>query len=205
MSKSYRDQRPANRAARRLEATNVGDAVIPRIVTRTPRKGDAHPVPASVLRYYIKEDVPLEYLYGISRIELRARRNGEVGTPFATYTSDEKSIILYSLPNSWDESWDVIDLDHLRAVAWYGAEIDSCDSRIHISWKRRENLADWFFVEVFCHELGHHFVNQYTGRLQKTCSRKHEEFVANLCARRFLSRMDHKYGGPGKRKFKWRF
>ena len=99
----------------------------------------------------------------------------------------------------------VIDIEFLRAMLWYGAKTEVLDSRINISWLRREDLSDWFFVEVFCHELGHHFVNQYDGRLRRTWSRKHEEFVANLCSRRFLKRMDGKYGKPGKKKYKWRF
>jgi hypothetical protein len=48
-----------------------------------------------------------------------------------------------------------------------------------------EVLGVWYFVDVFAHELGHHYRNQYRARRNSTRGRKHEEFVADLHSARF--------------------
>ena len=64
---------------------------LPRIVARKPKSGDIHPLPKSVLAHALKT-IPVEYLYGLSRMELRARHGSRIGEPVAVYRPDEKVI-----------------------------------------------------------------------------------------------------------------
>jgi hypothetical protein len=187
MSQSYRDQKPRYLAARRFGIGLNDDKPLPRIIERKSRKGDIHPLNARLLRGALRLDVPLDYLYGLSRIELRARMGNEIGVPFGCYLTDEKAIILYSLPLSW--CWQTAPPSLLNSMSNLGAEIISSESKISVSWSDKESLAVWLFIEVVGHELGHHFKNQYKSRQGALGSVNHEEWVADLHARRFAKRM----------------
>ena len=185
MSKSYRDQRPRNLAVRKLGVMVNDEKPLPRIIVRKPRIGDGHPISCATLRGAIKSEVPLEYLYGLSRIELRAR-NHEIGSPFGCYLIDEKTIVLYSLPLSlcWDEMMlSPISIDHMRA---FNAKITESAAGVKVCWPDEASLAMWFFFDVVCHEFGHHFRNQYKAR-HGVASYKHEEWIALIHSDRFYN------------------
>ena len=184
MSRSYRTDKPRVVAARKLERAADGTAVLPRIVVRRPAHDDVHPLPARALRNILRHEVPAEYLYGIERIELRARPGEWIGRPFAYYLPDEKAIILYSLPLSWmyekrpEEAF-------LARMQRFFAFVSVRGSETWVVWPNREVLAVWYFIEVFAHELGHHFRTQYRIRRGSQRGRRHEEFVADLHSARF--------------------
>jgi hypothetical protein len=93
MSRSRNTEKESVRAARGIGRDEEGELSLPRIIVRKPRRGDIHPLPKSILVRLLKH-VPVEYFYGLSRIELRARQ-GKIGDPFGAYGRDEKAIILY--------------------------------------------------------------------------------------------------------------
>lgn len=97
MTRSYRTQKRSRLAERRIERTAEGEVRYPRVIARQPRRGDSHPLSSAFVRGLIKL-APIEYCYGLARIELRARQSEVVGEPFGYYMKDEKAIVLYSLP-----------------------------------------------------------------------------------------------------------
>ena len=186
MSNSFRTQKPAAAARRRLRRDEEGLVVLPRIVSRRPRRGDHHPLSAQTLRRVLRREVPVEYLNGLKRIELRPRVSDVVGEPFACYLKGEKVIILYSLPRSW--SWSSqVSADLIDKMRRFFAVITECPAGVQVEWPAAEVLSMWYFVEVFAHELGHHYRTQYRIRRGSSRRRRHEEFVAELHSGRFYN------------------
>ena len=184
MARSFRDQKPAVAAQRRLERDERGEIVLPRIVARRPRRGDVHPLPARALRNLMRREIPAEYLLGLSRIELRARPTYAVGEPYAYYTPDEKAIILYSLPMAW--SWRSKPKDStLATMKRFYAFVDESGPGAVVMWPGVEVLGLWFFIEVLAHELGHHYKAQYRIRRGAAMRHRHGEAVADLHSARF--------------------
>jgi len=183
MARSYRTQQPEAAAKRRLTPAEDGTIRLPRIVSRRPTRGDRHPISAGALRNILGREVPIEYLNGLARIELRPRPS-DVGEPFGCYLRDERAIILYSLPLQW--TWYTPAPDALlRSMRRFYAAVDEDTYATTISWPAPEVLGLWFFVEVLAHELGHHYRNQYRIRRGNARHRRHEEFVAEMHSARF--------------------
>lgn len=93
MSRSFRTQKESVLAQQRMKKEKNGEIILPRVIKRKPAFGDVHPIPKKELKGILK-NLPIEYVYGLSRIELRAR-NSEVGQPFGYYAGDEKAIIQF--------------------------------------------------------------------------------------------------------------
>jgi hypothetical protein len=132
-------------------------------------------------------EIPGKYLYGISRIELRARETKAIGEPYGVYLLDEKAIILYSLPGEWE-------LEYLRStredeLRQFGAIVSTSGLISSIRWTKPRQLSRWFFSCIFTHELGHHFRNQYKQR-RKVSTDKDEELVADLHSDRLAGIFD---------------
>src|SRR4051794_31723766 len=108
-------------AGRNMPRRPDGSVRYPTVISRKPRRGDIHPVPKSALERLMPGVLP-QYLYGLKRIELRARRSPAIGQPFGCYYRRERVVALYSLPLTWE-------LDQL-ARGWeglltgYGAEVE---------------------------------------------------------------------------------
>lgn len=184
MAKSYRTQQPAAAAKRRIALDAEGEPVLPRIIERKPMPGDCHPITASSLRRVLKREVPLAYLHGLDRIELRPRSSNEVGAPFALYRRPEKSIILYSLPLEWFwKSFPSVKL--LAGMQRFFAEVEVSQAGVRVTWPARELLSLWYYIEVLAHELGHHYRWQNRGRRGNPGLSAHEEFVAEVHSHRF--------------------
>lgn len=184
MARSYRTDKPRVIADRRLARDDDGEIVLPPILVRRPRKGDVHPFTSAALQRLLRSEVPLEYLHGLRRIEMRPRLE-EVGEPFAYYLPDEKAIILYSLPQEWTWSGDDLPELFILTMERVSADVRYRGKHVHIRWPDRATLALWFFVEVLAHELGHHYRNQYRIRRGSGRHRRHEELVAGLHSERF--------------------
>ncbi len=178
MSKSLRTDRESRIAKRNAARDTKGDIVLPRIVEREPRRGDIHPISKRSLSRWLQE-IPEKYIYGLSGVELRARKTEAIGQPYGSYRLDEKVIILYSLPTKWN-------LQHLRPTRTqefrrFGARVSTAGSNSSITWPNVEALSHWFCTAILAHELGHHFRNQYKQR-RKVGSDIDEELVADLHA-----------------------
>lgn len=186
MSRSHNTDKESVRAECRIDRDVDGRVWLPRIVVRRLAPGDIHPLPRQVLSGAIRLDVPVEYIYGLDRIELRARKGNRIGQhPFAEYWRDEKAIILYSLPMSWVV--DSMPSSRRQSVESFGAEVQGKGKVWHVRWLSEAGLTMWFFMEVFLHELGHHFAEQYKKKRGRIRGRKFNELNANLHAIR-LSR-----------------
>src|SRR5438552_12590494 len=84
MSRSYRTQKESIIARRRV-------TMLPRVIERPPAFGDIHPLAGRTVRCLFRR-IPLEYLYGLARIELRPRQTAAVGQPLAaTYATRKLS------------------------------------------------------------------------------------------------------------------
>jgi hypothetical protein len=103
MSQSYHPA-PERETARRRIRRSSGDSIrLPRIIARRPARGDIHPLTRKTLTGLLPH-LPIEYLNGLDRIELRPRAQPNIGRPYGSYWIDERAIILYSLPRSWHAS-----------------------------------------------------------------------------------------------------
>jgi len=177
MSRSRNTEKESVWAALRIARDEEGEPCLPRIVARKPRCGDFHPLPKSLLVRALK-DVPLEYLYGLSAIELRARQGNKVGDPYGLYRPRDKVIILYSVPKLW--VFDTMAEDYPKYLQRFGARVSQHGRQWHVYWPSRAGLAVWFFQDVVTHELGHHFAEQYKNKRSRIQGRRFREMDAEL-------------------------
>jgi hypothetical protein len=185
MGRSRNTEKESVWAGRRISRNEDGEPCLPRIIARKPRRGDVHPLPKSILAGALRT-IPIEYIYGLSRIELRARQ-GRIGDPFGAYGRDEKTIIFYSLPRLW-----VVDLmseGGQKDLEAFGAKVSQHGRQWHVYWPSEAGLAVWFFKEVVTHELGHHFCNQYEKKRGRIRGVKFREMNANLHSLRLTREM----------------
>jgi hypothetical protein len=163
----------------------VPEGVLPRIIARKPAPGDIHPLRKRAIGGLFAR-IPPEYLYGLSRVELRARQTKAIGKPFGCYRRDEKVIILYSVP---PVIWHFPSLlaDFRRSLTACYAVVASDEEGIRVTWPEDALISLWYYAHVLTHELGHHYVEQYrvkSGRLGGTLF---AEFVAEMHARRLTA------------------
>lgn len=178
MSRSRNTEKESVRAERRISRTKDGLLCLPRIIVRRPAPGDIHPLPRAVLVGALRLDIPTHYIYGLNRIELRARKGNSIGQPFAEYWKDEKAIILYSLPMQWVV--DSITMSRREDLKAWGAEVLRRGNEWEVNWPSEVELGIWYFSEVLTHEFGHHFVEQYKKKRGKIRGHKFRELNANL-------------------------
>lgn len=196
MSNSYRTQKESKAAERRIERDADGEPRFPRVIERAPTPGDTHPIPKRVLRRVLTE-LPIEYVYGLSRIEMRARQEPYIGNPFGCYLRDERAILLYSLPPVWSFS-QLPDNLRQSLERFYACILPSSPGFI-IMWPEPGLLALWFYSYVFTHELGHHFAEQYKVKNGVMPSRSASERSADLHARRLTDLLFTSLGGDPRR------
>jgi hypothetical protein len=182
MSDSYRTQKEEVLAARKIKRDSEGKPIYPRIVVKPPTLGDLHPLTKQDLNRLF-EEISLKYLYGLCRIELRSRLNEQIGNPFGQYSGRDKVITLFSLPTEWRLR--NINDSLLSSVLKFYAEIEERHESIFVKWSDPKIMSLWFYCDVFTHELGHHFRAQYQHKNGRLGKYNHEEFVAELHAKRF--------------------
>jgi len=135
--------------------------IFPRVVQRAPRPGDGFALDkrniAAMFRF-----IQSQYLYGVKRIELLARKSEEVGNPYGSYLSDEAVVRLYSTPTDlWIFKTMPATSLHCKVLAGFGATVEPVGEGSHVRWLNRKDLARFLFVRVLAHELGHHHDFQY--------------------------------------------
>lgn len=188
MAHSYRTEKPSVIARNRMPRGRDGRIVYPRVIERKPAPGDVHPLPKHAV-WKILRLVPIEYVYGLDRVELRARQKNEIGNPFGCYLPDEKAIFLYSLPPVW--RLPRISEGLRRSVESFDAKVTVLkeEKLIEVRWPEEDGgyIDVWFWFRTFTHELGHHFVEQYKTRKGANYSRRHEEIVADLHSSRLAA------------------
>ena len=178
MARSYRTEKPSVLAIYRIPRDRDNRFVYPRVIARRPSPGDVHPLSKQSLSGILRQ-TPIEYLYGLKRIELRPRRNNKIGEPFGCYLPNEKTIWLYSLPPIWRMKEIPPGLRH--NVKSFGAAVVNVNDSVEVRWLESESAyVDVWFLTIFMHELGHHFVEQYRNQRGRIGGRRHEELVADL-------------------------
>ena len=183
MTQSYRTDKPSVLARDRIPRDRDNRLVYPRVIARRPAPGDIHPLSKQAITRILR-GIPIEYLYGLNRIELRPRRNNRIGEPFGCYLPDEKAIWLYSLPPVWRMK--KILPGFRKSIESFGAIVAIRNSAVEVRWPESESAyVDVWFLTVFMHELGHHFVEQYKNQRGRIGGR-HEELVANLRSSRLI-------------------
>jgi hypothetical protein len=163
MARSYRTEPKWRIADRNAKRDAEGRVLLPRIVDRSPRIGDVHPIPKRMLARLLSR-LPVELYYGLRAIEMRPRQHS-VGRPFAEYSRAEKAIRLYSLPLT-------IHLPSLSPrqrglMEISDATVEQQADGYSVSWPDSFSMGFWFYYDTFVHELGHHHRFQYpskTGR-----------------------------------------
>lgn len=175
MSHSYRTDPKWRIADRNASRDSDGRVLLPRIVERTPRIGDVHPIPKPMLTRLVSR-LPVELYYGLRLIEMRPRQ-GAVGYPFAEYSRAAKTIRLYSLP---------LPMHLARISSWQRQLFEISEATIEqdangyaISWEDSFSMGFWFYYDVVVHELGHHHRFQYPSKTGLPGRRSEEEAMAD--------------------------
>jgi hypothetical protein len=188
MSRSYKTQKESVIAKRRIVRDTRGNPLYPRIIVRRARQGDIHPLTRQQLKS-VFQNIPLKYLYGLHAIEMRARQDNRIGDPFGKYSIEDKIIILFSLPLEWQLEGAKIDSlpEFILRCQLCKAEITESERGVTIKWSDKTWLSFWYYMEIFTHELGHHYNIQYRHKKGRFGKIAHEEFVEDLHARRIIS------------------
>lgn len=195
MSDSFRTQKESVLAARRIKRDAEGKPIFPRIIAKKPTIGDIHPLTKPQLQRLF-DQIPIEYLYGLRRIELNPRPNNEVGNPFGLYLPSTKTIKLFSLPAEWKLEY--LNSSLRISLKKFYAEITEEDKFIIVRWRDVEVMCLWYYCDVFAHELGHHFKMQYYHKNGGFGSYQHQEFVAELHAKRFTDEIFRRIDARGR-------
>jgi len=130
-----------------------------RVIERRPAPGDIHPISGRQMRRIV-QGIRKRYIYGLVAIELRARPNTAIGCPYGEYLNDEKKIRLFSVPFP---EWRFERECNTGLFESHGATIQKEGKTIVVKWSELVDVA-YFIYEVFLHELGHHFHNQYRAK-----------------------------------------
>lgn len=186
MARSYRTQPKWKIAARNIGRNSSGEPILPRVVVRRPHIGDGHPLSKGKLVQLLRGQ-PLELVYGLRLIEMRARQ-GVVGHPFAAYSPRSKTIRLYSLP--LQITFTALSQRERNCLDISGASIENVPTGFLVSWPDWASMGFWFYHYVFLHELGHHHRMQYPYKTGRPRRRSEEEFLADresywIAVRRF--------------------
>lgn len=164
-------------ADERIGRTENEQIRLPRIIVRRPAHGDIHPLSKKFISGALRT-IPVEYLYGLTHIELRARQEKRIGKPFGKYRPREKTIILYSLPMNW--VIDELAISHRENMETLGAEVMRKEDGWHVHWPSKASIGLWYFEEVLTHELGHHFAEQYKKKRGRIRGHRFRELNAEL-------------------------
>lgn len=186
-----RDNGIATRLMPPLDAAN-GDAPLPRIVERRPGAGLVQAVDAAAIRDLLRFFGERSH-YGLRSIELTAGAARDLeGLVFGALVGTGV-IRLYAQP---EPPWllpGAIDETELHRLVRAGARVEMAKGGLHtrVEWPGK-TLRDFMLLDVFLHEIGHHIVQQYTGkrtaRVRRT--RDHEIFAERFARRgheRYLS------------------
>jgi hypothetical protein len=179
MSKSFRTEPTRIIAQRRMK----GGIEYPRIVSRKPRLGDIHPLDGRLMGLVLQQ-IPLEYIYGLMKIELRSRQGKKIGEPYGFYRYPEKMIVLYSVPS---DSW-MFDGFHplwRKAFRAWGAKLEKQGETFFCTWD--PTRLRHFFCAVLCHELGHHYTFQYDSKNKLIPLQTTNENLAELHGSRIMT------------------
>lgn len=183
MAHSFRTARERYQASWSIARDRSGRPVLPRVVQHPSRPGDVHPLDRKAL-IKLLPTVPLRFLHGLSRIEIRARESSDVGAPYGLYKPHYKLIRLYSTPFP---DWPATPTAVIKPKSIFGicgVSIVERDGQFFFRWPTRTALARFYFVGVFAHELGHHHVYQYRHKRPLPGSlRGHEDKADDLMPR----------------------
>ena len=178
MSRSRNTEKEKVWAEAKIGRTVDGQICLPRIIERRPKRGDIHALPKRVLSIVLRK-IPVECLYGLARIELQPRQGSSIfDNPLGVYLSDEKAIILYSLPMKW--IIDKMSDGFMEQAEFYRAEVLCKENKWHINWPSEASIGVWFFNTVVTHELGHHFSVQYKKKRGAIGGVKYRELNAEM-------------------------
>lgn len=169
---------PANRST-----TETGPTIFPRITVQRTHKGYLHPADKRDITRLLEQFGELAW-YGVREICLV--QNSELQSDKFKFgaLSVPGKILLYEQPEPpWICSGLPNNSDLLNAA---GAVITTSTdgSRSMIDWTL-DDLRDFMLFDVLMHEIGHHLVQQFTGKRQAQVlrSKDHESVAANFARR----------------------
>lgn len=177
MSLNERNDPTKSIAANRFPRDRERRLILPRVIERRPKPGDIHPVDKRHLALFLRYQ-PIDYLYGLKRVELRARLTGEIGLPYGYYSGREKTIVLYSVPpTEW--RFPTLGPHSIARFMSYGATVVEEESGTWARWPAPIDAAYFLYRHVFLHELGHHYDYQYRHKRKYPRGRIYAETSAN--------------------------
>ena len=169
-------------------------APLPRIRVRRPPRGYHHPLGrseiASALRFFGEACT-----YGLREIELSSRPSGDNRRLQFGRLIVPGRVVLYPQPSG---PWRLLGLlsegERIR-LERAGATVEILAGGLHtvVSWPER-TLGYFMLFDVLLHEVGHHIVQQYTGkrRVRVARTRDHESFAESFARRcRLLNEKAH--------------
>jgi hypothetical protein len=165
---------------------------LPRLCVQRPRAGHLHPAGRADLESVLHFFGP-EHYYGLRSISLLRAPAGQTGHLLLGRLLVPGRIQLYEQPAPpWllTQPLAPTDAERLRCA---GTVVESLNAatRWLVHWPG-QTLHDFMLLDVFLHELGHHVVQQYTGKrsVRVARTRDHEAFAdhfARRCRLAFLA------------------
>jgi hypothetical protein len=159
-------------------------ARLPRLCVQRPRPGHCHPAGRADLLRVLEFFGPVSY-YGLRTVTLARAPARSTGLLLGRLVVPGR-ILLYEqpvLPWSLTQPLTTAEADRLRQA---GADVEEAHggTRWVVSWPG-DSLRDFMLLDVFLHEVGHHVVQQYTGKRSARVARTSDhEAVADNFARR---------------------
>lgn len=165
---------------------------------RRPREGHVHPAGkgdiAHILRFFGES-----YLYGVRSIELVQQNVVDGNNLLMGRLAVPGRIILYDQPPS---PWLLprgLSAEAIDKLCHAGAVVEVCSPSAHmVIWWPGTMLRDYMLFDVLMHEVGHHLIQQYTGKHRARVARTkdHEAFAGGFARTCPLLYNDQPKGAP---------
>ena len=159
MVKISKTKKTAKSPETETPAPKAGKIIFPNVIQKKPSSGDLHPLSKAILNKLFRL-LPLTYTSRLEAIKLRPRGEQKVGDPYGSYSPEEKTIVLYSLPEgSW--KFDRLHFATRYKFTKYGFRVTNEGPLVAVKWKKLYKLAYWFYCEVLAKKLEEHYQIKY--------------------------------------------
>jgi hypothetical protein len=128
--------------------------------------------------------------YGLRSIELRQSVGEQVGSLTLARLMVPGRIVLYEQPQSPWQIRGELSSSSRRRLERAGATVDASPSVTHVDWPS-DSLATLMLFDGLMHEIGHHLIQQHTGKREARVMRTADH---ERSAERFVSACRRAWG-----------
>jgi hypothetical protein len=148
-----------------------------KIIMRKPKLGDIHPLDKNEIRG-ILDTIPSKFIYNLKIIEFRPRKF-DPGKPWGEYRPSDLKIILYSHPlilengSEFALNMAFASIRSMSLLADHKVE----NGKSYSIWTKE--MLKLFYLEVLCHEIGHHYYGATKFQKKRPVGKYHEVLAQN--------------------------